>query len=352
MGRMCSDLGDLADPNFLNEKLDLASRSHRDAFMMLKDMITVRQVEKTIANLIEAGTVKCPCHLSIGQEAAAVGVCSVLKNTDKVLGTHRSHAHYLAMGGSIEELLAEVMGKSTGCSKGLGGSMHLFAADKGFMGSVPIVGGTIPIAVGAAMAAKMDNRNDVAVCFFGDGASEEGIFHESLNLASILHLPILFVCENNLYSSHLDIQYRQPNNRIARFATAHHIISRVIDGNDVLTVQDNAQALIDSIRINQRPAFLETVTYRHLGHVGPKEDVDVGVRRSEVDLIAWKKRDPIRRLKEALLDSGSLSDLAYTEMAQQVETQIQNDLSLALDAPFPEQQALLLIERVRLGYTN
>lgn len=334
-------LGNLADPQYYTQALILPQYSKKELMLLLQSMMTIRKTEETIADLIRQKKVKTPCHLAIGQEAIAVGVAKYLRKTDYVFGTHRSHAHYLALGGGIEKLLAEVLGKASGCSKGLGGSMHLYDASIGFKGSVPIVAGTIPLAVGAALAAKMDKTDHIAVAFFGDGATEEGVFHEALNFAAIKQLPILFVCENNLYASHLDIQQRQPGDRIARFADVQNVISCGVDGNDVFAVENAAKDLIDQIRKDKKPAFLECITYRWLGHVGPNDDLDVGVRRSQKDLSAWKKRDPIRRLKEGLLLAEMITDAEYEKLNQMVDEKINQALTIAFAASYPDPNLLM-----------
>jgi TPP-dependent pyruvate/acetoin dehydrogenase alpha subunit len=333
-----SELGDLALPDKFTEPLDIAGESEIDLLEMFRKMTTIRQLEEVVAELDQSGEAKCPCHLGIGQEAAAVGVAFHLKPHDRAFGAHRSHSHFLAMGGSLESILAEILGKATGSSKGMGGSMHLFGKEFGFYGSVPIVGGTIPLAVGAALASKMDNKGTVAVAFFGDGSSEEGALHESLNLASQYQLPILFVCENNLYSSHLDIAQRQPSDSIARFARAHQVSSKVVDGNDVLAVKEATEDLMSSLREGNGPGFLEAVTYRWRGHVGPDENIDVGVRRKASDIAAWKKRDPISRLTEALVLENSGMEQTLETIYQQVSGDIQKALDLARKAPYPEQE--------------
>ena len=190
----------------------------------------------------------------------------------------------------------------------MGGSMHLYAPEVGFKGSVPIVAATVPIAVGAALAAKKDGNGAVAVSYFGDGAVEEGAVHESLNLASHMKLPVLFVCENNLYASHMDIAQRQPSDRTARFADAAGINALVIDGNDITGVATAAGQLIGAARRGEGPGYLETVTYRWRGHVGPDENIDVGLRRSRSELEAWKQRDPVSRLTAAMTERGDITD--------------------------------------------
>lgn len=333
-------LGNLANPEHYTSPLEIDSTDRDFLLDALKMMLLIRQTEECIADLIKSGEVHCPCHLAVGQEAISVGVARHLHNTDRVFGNHRSHAQYLAMGGDVEPLLAEVLGRETGCSKGMGGSMHLYSGEHGFHGSVPIVAGTIPIAVGAALAAKKDKKGAVAVAFFGDGASEEGVLHECLNISSVMKLPILFVVENNLYSSHLDIQQRQPFDSIARFAESSGIAYHIVDGNDISAVEKASRDLIHRSRSGQGPGFLEAVTFRWLGHVGPNEDIDVGVRRSLSELRAWKKRDPIQRLVQALEKHDLLSLQDFKDLVKMTENRINTVKEKALQAPWPSLESL------------
>ena len=202
-------------------------------FSMLKKMILIRKAEEKISENVENGTIKCPSHLGIGQEAIAVASALSMNKGDKVFGAHRSHAHFLALNDDTFSLFAEVLGRVDGCSQGMGGSMHIIDIENGFYGSVPLVGATIPIATGSALAAKMSNKGNIAISFFGDGACEEGVLHESLNFASIMSLPIIFICENNLFSSHLRIDQRQPSLNPSRFAKSHGIDSIILDGNNI-----------------------------------------------------------------------------------------------------------------------
>lgn len=335
------ELGALADPTRFTGPIDLNAWPVDKLIPMLRMMLTIRTVEQRVAGLIEEGLARCPCHLAIGQEATAVGVSESLGRTDRVFGCHRSHGHYLALGGNVYRLFAEILGRVDGCSGGRGGSMHLVAHGIGFMGSTPIVAGTIPLAVGAALAAKKDGNGAVAVSYFGDGAGEEGVLHESLNFASQFGLPVLFVCENNLFSSHLDICLRQPGDRIARFAEVHDISCRVVDGNDVVAVAEAARELVAGARRGDGPGFLEAVTYRWCGHVGPKEDIDVGLRRKAADLAAWKKRDPIRRLAEALEQRSDLDQGAHEAMTAEVMIEIRRACDRAVQTPYPDESALL-----------
>lgn len=339
-----SELGGLADPRQFTAPIAIDGIEAARLHAFLRAMLSIRIVEEVVAGLVERGLARAPCHLGIGQEAIAVGVSAHVTPSDRVFGGHRSHAHYLALGGDVYRLLAEILGKEDGTSRGMGGSMHLLGREVGFHGSVPLVGATIPIAVGAALAAKMDGGSSIAVSYFGDGASEEGVFHESLNLASVLRLPILFVCENNLYSSHLDIGLRQPSDRVARYGEAHRVESLTVDGNDVVAVEGAARELIQRARRGEGPGFLEAVTYRHRGHVGPREDVDVGIRRSLSVIRAWKRRDPIDRLAAAMTKRGLLTAGGLEELAAGLRAEIGQECRRAEAAEFPPSSALL--ERV------
>jgi acetoin:2,6-dichlorophenolindophenol oxidoreductase subunit alpha len=341
--RHISELGELVDPAapVYLQPCDISGFPAGQLTAFLRAMWLIRVAEEQIAEWVIQGQVHCPCHLSIGQEAVATGVAAALRASDRLFGNHRSHAHYLAAHGELYGLLAEVLGRAHGCSRGMGGSMHLQSLAHGFLGSVPIVAGTIPIAVGAALAAKMDGGTDIAVAFFGDGACEEGVLHESLNLAAVYALPVLFVCENNQYSSHLDIALRQPSDRLTRYAEAHRVRAQIVDGNDVTAVARATAELVAAARSNSEPVFLEAVTYRWRGHVGPKEDLDVGVRRSMTHLAAWKRRDPVRRLEEAMLGAGHVTPAELAALRESVTSEVRETAARALEAPWPPQSALL-----------
>ncbi len=333
-------LGDLADPSKFQGPLDISGLETSDLIHQLRKMVVIRKSEEKIADKIIDGAIQCPCHLAIGQEAVATAVASCLRKTDRVFGAHRSHSHFLAINEDIDSLFAEVLGKYDGCSHGMGGSMHIIDAKNGFLGSVPIVGATIPIATGAGLAAKLDKKGDIAVSYFGDGACEEGSFHESLNFASAHNLPVLFVCENNLFSSHLHIDLRQPSNTVARFAQAHNIDHQVVDGNDVAALSKALQTAVKHIRETSRPFFLEAITYRWRGHVGPSEDTDVGVKRTH-DLVEWKKRDPIARLFHSLKDANAFTDADFEILKKDTDQKIKAAWEKAELADFPKEQFLL-----------
>jgi TPP-dependent pyruvate/acetoin dehydrogenase alpha subunit len=335
-----SSLGNLADAERFHEPISIEPRDHEELLKGLQRMILIRVVEEKIGDMVGQGVVKCPCHLAIGQEAAAVGVAAYVRKGDRVFGAHRSHGHFLALGGSPHGLLAEVLGKDTGVSHGMGGSMHLIDLENNLYGTVPIVGATIPIAVGAGIAAKMDGNGDMAVSFFGDGATEEGVFHESMNLAAVMKVPVLFVCENNFFSSHLHINLRQPDSSVCRYAEAHRVGWARADGNDLAEIRRVTREAVDAIRAGEGPRFLELVTYRWRGHVGHREDEDVGVKRKD-DLARWKMRDPIARLASALETAGMFDRNALKEYWSHAHQIVDEAWDAAAHDGYPPAKALL-----------
>ena len=336
---MANLLGDLVNPDKYQEPINISGFDTNNLMDDLKQMYVIRRVEEIIGDNIVTGVIKCPCHLGIGQEATAVGLSRYLRSSDRVFGGHRSHTHYLGLRGSVYKLFAETLGKLDGCSKGMGGSMHLYDPSIGFGGSVPIVGASVPIATGAALAAKKDNVGDIAVSYLGDSACEEGAVQESFNLASIMKLPIIFVVENNLFASHMHIDLRQPHNSTARFAEAHGIPFKVIDGNNLTDIYEASQKAVKYCRENKGPYFIEAMTYRWRGHVGPREDTDVGVKRKD-DLNTWKKRDPIRRLKDSLINKNVLSENDFNEITKLIDKNLDEQWQKALDAPYPPKSLL------------
>ena len=338
--RNAASLGNLADAAHFHEPLAIDGDDVDALLAGLQRMILIRVVEEKIGDMVSQGVVKCPCHLAIGQEAPAVGVAGFVRQGDRVFGAHRSHSHFLALGGSPHGLLAEVQGKDTGVSRGMGGSMHLIDIPNGLYGTVPIVGATIPIAVGAGLAAKMDGNGDMAVSFFGDGATEEGVFHESMKLAALMKIPVLFVCENNFFSSHLHIALRQPDTSVCRYAEAHRIAWSRADGNDLAAVRAVTREAVEAIRAGEGPRFLELVTYRWRGHVGHREDEDVGVKRKD-DLAAWKLRDPISRLAVALEEIGALKRQQLKQAWAEAHVVVEEAWASATHDGYPPAKALL-----------
>lgn len=339
-----ASLGRLAEPYACHEPLNVAGRNLQALQAHLRSMLRIRLVEQHLAAMRRDGHIGGPVHLGVGQEAVAVGVSAALRATDRVFGAHRSHSHLLALGSGIHGLFAEVLGKETGLSRGMGGSMHLWDQSHGFYGSVPIVSGTVPLAVGAGLAARMQGTEDVAVAYFGDGACEEGVVHESMNLARVTKAPVLFVVENNLFSSHMHISLRQPSDSTARFAAAHGIAHLVVDGNDVLAVEDAARGLVAKMRAGEGPGFIEAVTFRWYGHVDWREDIDVGVNRSTDDLAQWRARDPVARLVTGLHGVNAWSDDEDIAVRAALGREIADAWARATTDPYPDPAALL--ERV------
>lgn len=291
-------------------------------------MLRIRRVEEAIADRYPENQMKCPVHLSLGQELVPIAICAHLSDHDHVYSTHRCHAHYLAKGGDLPAMLAELYGKETGCCRGRGGSMHLVWPETGMMGSSALVGGTIPLTVGSALAFSRDKKDHVAVAFFGDGATEEGIFYESLNFAQLKKLPTIFVCENNQYATYSHQSVRQARLNIADRAAGFGVYSETVDGYDLDASYAAAGRAIRRARLGGGPTFLEFRTYRFRDHVGPADDIAVGYRtQEEVDI--WKKRCP-------LIHFLGTAPLAVRErMEKAIQEEIQAAFAFAHSSPFP-----------------
>lgn len=295
-------------------------------------MLRIRMVEERIAKEYPKGQIRCPVHLCIGQEAVAAGVCANLKKRDKALSGHRSHGHYLAKGGSLKAMIAEIYGKETGCSSGRGGSQHLIDLSVNFLGATPIVGETIPIAVGAAFADNYKNKKNITAVFFGDGAMEEGTTHESLNFAALKHLPVLFVCENNLYSVYTHIRDRQPKREIYKLAQAHGMPAFQEDGNDVLKVFRIAKKATSIIKAKGGPVFIEFLTYRHREHVGP--NFDQKGYREEKELDSWMKKCPLKKITNYILEKGIVTTEDVKIFKNNINKEIEKAFLFAKESAF------------------
>jgi TPP-dependent pyruvate/acetoin dehydrogenase alpha subunit len=292
----------------------------------------IRRVEEEIARVYPTDRIKSPVHLSIGQEGVAVGVCDALERNDVVFGSYRGHAMYLAKGGDLRRMIAELYGKVDGCARGKGGSMHLVDVAQGVMGTSAVVATTIPNAVGYAYAMKLRRERRVVVSFFGDGATEEGVFHESLNFAALKKLPILFVCENNRYAIHTHQRQRQATDDIGARVRAHGIAAERIEQNDVLRLHGWTTKVLPGLREGAGPAFVECMTYRWLEHVGPGEDFALGFRERE-EAASWKAGDPVKTLGERL-------DAARSAIEKEVEAEIAAAFDFAESSAFPGAEEL------------
>ena len=292
----------------------------------------IRRVEEEIARLYPTDRIKSPVHLSIGQEAVSAGVCDALEPRDVVFGTYRSHALYLAKGGDLNGMMAELYGKVTGCARGKGGSMHLIDAAHGVMGASAVVASTIPQAVGYAFALKLRGTGGIVASFFGDGAVEEGVFHESMQFAALRRLPILFVCENNGYAIHSPLAERQPAGAICERARSYGLPAERVE-DDVIALHARARERVTAIRAGTGPAFLECMTYRWREHVGPGEDFHLGYR-SRAEAQPWIERDARRRL------GGLLAPADRARVETEIEAEIAEALRFAEESPFPPAEEL------------
>jgi len=305
---------------------------------LLHGMKRIRLVEEGIAARYSQGKMRCPTHLSIGQEAAAIGVGLALRHSDLAVSTHRAHAHYLAKGGDLKAMLAEIYGKATGCSRGHGGSMHLIDTKVGFMGSTAIVSNSSPVGVGLALSLQLRKSTAVSVVFCGDGAIEEGAFYESANFAAVRKLPALFVCENNSYSVYSHLRVRQPEGRkIFKMVEAIGVPSSLVDGNNPQDVYQAAEAAISQIRKGNGPFFLELTTYRWREHCGPNYDNEIGYRTEE-EFQEWKLRDPIPSFEKKLLAEHVLDVSTIKHMEDEINAEIQLAFNFAETSPYPESQ--------------
>ena len=309
---MIEDPPAIAGPNL--------SREH--GLRLLQEMVRIRRFEEKCAELYSAGRIRGFLHLYIGEEAVAVGALQALNPEDAVVATYREHGHALARGIPMDRLMAEMFGKREGCSRGRGGSMHVFDAQTRFYGGNAIVGGGLPIAVGLALADKMQHRARVTACFFGDGAVAEGEFHESLNLAALWKLPVLFLCENNLYAMGTRLERALSQTDLAAKAGAYSMPAEAVDGMDVLAVEAATRRAVEAVRRGDGPAFLELRTYRFRAH--SMFDAELYREKSEVD--AWKRRDPIAALTAHLQGLG----LASETLAAELDASVSQEIDLAV----------------------
>jgi pyruvate dehydrogenase E1 component alpha subunit len=301
-----------------------------------RQLLRIRLVEEAIANRYSEQKMRCPTHLSIGQEAVAVGISASLTAEDKAYSSHRAHAHYLAKGGSLNKLIAELYGKETGCTGGRGGSMHLTDLDAGFVASTAIVGNSIPLAVGNALHQDVHKLKGISLAYFGDGATEEGAFYEAANFAAVKGLPVLFVCENNRYSVYSPLQVRQPKDRsIVKLARAIGLDACEVDGNDVEKVVATASEHINSIRAGRGPVLLECHTYRHREHCGPNWDDDLQYRPQN-EISDWIKRDPVQKAYDLLINKSKDNKDIIAQMKQQISTEIDEAFVFAETSSFPD----------------
>jgi TPP-dependent pyruvate/acetoin dehydrogenase alpha subunit len=303
---------------------------------LFRAMLRIRMVEKSISTAYAEQQMRCPVHLSIGQEAPSAAFSLVTQPGDLAVSTHRGHAHYLAKGGDLRRMLAEIYGKAAGCSGGIGGSMHLIDTEMGFMGSSAIVGNSIPVGVGLGLALKVKGIPQAACVFLGDGATEEGVFYESVNIAALRNLPVLFLCENNQYSVYTPLEQRQPaERRIIDVARSLGIRAVGVDGHSALACLDVINAELPAVRRGEGPCLIEFSTHRYLEHCGPNDDEHLGYRKPG-ELQEWLQRDPVDGLASEI--GLSMADIA--DIAGQVQREIDEAFAFAQNSPFPVQADL------------
>jgi TPP-dependent pyruvate/acetoin dehydrogenase alpha subunit len=308
--------------------------SSKDLVDLLRRMWLIRAFEEKVSALYAERQIVGLLHLGIGQEAVAAGVCGLLRRDDFVFGGHRSHGHALAKGADVNRLMAEIAGRATGYCGGKGGSMHIVALDAGFITATGVVGGTIPLALGAAFAAKEKKQGQVAVVFFGDGAGQAGPFHESLNIASLWRLPVIFVCENNGYAEFTPLSAHTKVKRLAQHAKTYGIASSTVDGNDLLTVRSAMSKALEIARAGKGPVFIECLTHRLRGHY----EGDPAKYRELSQLSEWKKKDPIARFTRLLKSKKAVADKELQAIESEARARAEQAAEFSLSSPWPAEE--------------
>ncbi|MGC8972062.1 MAG: pyruvate dehydrogenase (acetyl-transferring) E1 component subunit alpha [bacterium] len=308
-----------------------------DKLEMLYKMMLIRGFEEKVEELFSLNLIHGSTHLYIGQEATAVGACKAINKDDYITSTHRGHGHCIAKGGDVKYMMAELLGRKTGYCKGKGGSMHIADMNIGILGANGVVGGGIPIATGAGLSIKMRGTKQVVICFFGDGAVNQGSFHESLNLASIWNLPVIYIIENNLYGMSMAVNKAVKIERLADRAKAYGIPGIVMDGNDVIAVYDTVSEAVEKARTGEGPILIESLTYRWRGH----SRSDARAYRTREEEAEWREKCPIKRFKERLIAEGLLTEEGFKELQKKVDDDLNNAVEFAKASPFPDPEDLL-----------
>tara|TARA_B100001059_G_C17818089_1_gene576526 strand:- start:1377 stop:2354 length:978 start_codon:yes stop_codon:yes gene_type:complete len=307
---------------------------------LYKSFFRIRSVEESIAFKYETGDtglMRCPVHLSSGQETVAAAFSKVARKNDYAVGTHRGHAHYLAKGGDLNKMIAEIYGKKNGCSGGKGGSMHLIDLRVNFMGTTAIVGNSIPLGVGIGLSLKIKKKKNLSFIFFGDGAVESGAFYESINFAAVKKLPVVFICENNLYSVYSPLNVRQPKNRsITKLVNSLGVKSNYCSGQDVVEVYKSLKRISEKARKGEGPQFIEISTYRWREHCGPNYDNNLGYR-SKKEFEYWKKNDPLLRLRKQIISKDSKQIQVLKKIESNINQEIISSFNKAKKSKFPPQ---------------
>jgi pyruvate dehydrogenase E1 component alpha subunit len=303
---------------------------------LYRQMLLIRRFEEKSAEAYVAGKIGGFCHLYIGQEAVAVGAISAINKEDYVFASYREHGHALAKGMSARSIMAELFGKATGCSKGKGGSMHMFDKDLGFLGGHAIVGGQIPLATGTAFASMYRNSGEVTLCFFGEAAVNQGAFHESLNMAQLWKLPCIYICENNQYGMGTSLARAMSLRDIAQKGCAYEMAAEFVDGMDVLAVREATMRAVERARKESLPTLLEVRTYRFMGH----SMSDPGNYRTRAEIEKYQERDPIKLFSASLLEEKILDDKALEEIDKQIREEVEDAFRFADESPLPNPEEL------------
>ena len=318
--------------NFSTPDISISSELYRT-------MKTIRLAELRLCDIYPSDKIQSPVHLSIGQEAVAAGVCQALLGSDRIYGTYRGHGLYIAKGGTLKKMFAELYAKDSGCGRGKGGSMHLVAPEVGLMGCSAIVASTIPVAVGDALASNMQGRSRVTVAFFGDGAVDEGVFFESLNFAILKNLPIVFVCENNALAIHSKVSDRHKQTEIFRFGEGLGVPGQRLNGNDVFEVYGTMGKAVDAVRNGGPPQLIEYMTYRWQEHVGTNQDHQE-IYRIQEEIDSALRNDPLVLAKVFLEDHFQIEETQFKEWESAIELEINEAVKFAEESPFPQPEEL------------
>lgn len=304
---------------------------------MYRQMLRIRLFEEQVEQLFKMAEIRGTTHLYIGEEATAVGACSAIERDDYITSTHRGHGHCIAKGGEVKYMMAELYGKSTGYCKGKGGSLHIADLSTGNLGANGIVGGGIPIAVGAGLSISYQEQGKVVLCFFGDGAANTGGFHESINLAAVWNLPVIFICENNLYGMSTPFSEAAKNTNVAERAKAYGIEGCVVDGNDVLAVYEAVKKAADKARNNGGPTLIECQTYRWRGH----SKSDPRAYRTREEEKEWREKCPIKRFRKHLIEEEKMTEAEVEKIEREVEDEIERSVEFSKESPFPKPEDAL-----------
>jgi pyruvate dehydrogenase E1 component alpha subunit len=304
---------------------------NKEAVALYRTMELIRRFEERVDQANKQNKFAGYLHLYIGQEAIAAGFLSALKSGDLVSTSYRDHAHYIQLGGDIKSAMAEIWGKGTGCSKGMGGSMHLFDVERGFLGGTGIVGASVPLGTGAGLALKYKGTDNISVCFFGDGAMNTGVFHESLNMAGLYDLPIVFICENNKYAMWTSVERSHAVTDLSARACAYGMKTYDVDGQDMWACRDLAERVYAEVRATNRPVFIEALTYRYRAHGA----IDLANYRTREEIAEWQKRDPILLARERLMAEGALTEEDVERIRLEVRAEVDEAWKFAEESPQP-----------------